>query len=137
MKNEIVTIRKLVSDLGSAEVLRLVASAIEAEPERVVEPDPEVVSIGVRWTAASWMGITSADMDGWKQAFPGVDIEQQLRISHEWLLANPKRATKKNWRRFIVNWFAASQNRAAADLAPKKDTWTFEIEEGSDDCNVV
>ena len=137
MKNEIVTIRKLVADLGSAEVLRLVATAIEAEPVRVVETDPEVASIGVCGTAAAWMGITSADMDGGKQAFHSIDIEQQLRMSHEWLLANPKRATKKIVRRFLVNWFTASQNRAAADLAPKKDTWTFEIEEESDDCNVV
>jgi hypothetical protein len=29
----------------------------------------------------------------------------------EWLIANPAKAVKSNWRRFIVNWLSRSQDK--------------------------
>lgn len=30
---------------------------------------------------------------------------------HSWLMANPKKAHKSNWERFITNWLARAQDR--------------------------
>jgi hypothetical protein len=43
-------------------------------------------------------------------AFPGVDIEGEMRKMAVWLEANPARR-KKNMDRFIVNWLAKTHGR--------------------------
>ena len=43
-------------------------------------------------------------------AFPGVDIEGEMRKMAVWLEANPARK-KKNMDRFIVNWLSKTHGR--------------------------
>ena len=43
-------------------------------------------------------------------AFPGVDIEGEMRKMEVWLEANPARR-KKNMDRFIVNWLSKTHSR--------------------------
>lgn len=47
----------------------------------------------------------------WQQAFPGVDIHQELRKMITWCDSNPKRKkTRRGIDRFINNWLERAQN---------------------------
>ena len=64
-------------------------------------------------SARSFSGIKEEDRKGWKEAFPGVNIDQELKIAVEWLLSNPTKNPKSNARAFLTRWFTRSQNNAA------------------------
>ena len=57
----------------------------------------------------SWSGI-NGKLSVWKETFPAVDIESELKRISAWVMANPKNR-KKNWERFIVNWLSRTQDR--------------------------
>ncbi len=57
-------------------------------------------------------GISQADIDGWKQLYPNVDVLQELRKMKGWCDANPKRRkTKTGIKRFINSWLAKEQDK--------------------------
>ena len=71
---------------------------------------PQVV--GICWTVESgWSGITEADRSAWSRAYPACDIDRQLAAAGEWCLANPAKARKSNWRKFLTNWLTRQQDR--------------------------
>ena len=59
---------------------------------------------------AGWTGI-NGHIAVWKQAYPALDIEIELAKARAWLIANPKNQ-KKNYARFLTNWFSRAQDRA-------------------------
>jgi hypothetical protein len=64
------------------------------------------------WTKANgFSGITEKDHSEWKEAYPACDITRQLAAMHQWLLANPAKAKKSNWRKFVTNWLLRQQDR--------------------------
>jgi hypothetical protein len=67
----------------------------------------------LRWSATSgWEGITAADHADWSQAYPAADVKVELAKAHQWLLANPRKATKSNWRRWLTTtWLTRCQDR--------------------------
>ncbi|MGE3479629.1 MAG: hypothetical protein AB7G80_09180 [Dongiaceae bacterium] len=60
-------------------------------------------------------GITKEQFSAWKEAYPGIDVHQELLKMEQWLTANPGRR-KQNYGRFIVNWLS----RAKQDLGDRK-----------------
>lgn len=57
-------------------------------------------------------GITVEQVKFWEQCYPDVDvIDVILRKAPAWLDANPQKAHKKNWKRFLVNWFSNNQKQ--------------------------
>lgn len=65
-----------------------------------------------RWDAGlGWTGIPPERKELWKSAYPACDIDRQLAAMNSWLIANPKKAHKHNWDRFITNWLMRSQDR--------------------------
>ena len=59
-----------------------------------------------------FFNIDIEDMAGWKDAYPAVDVDQQLKEMREWLLADPSRE-KSNYKKFINNWLSSEQSKAA------------------------
>ena len=56
--------------------------------------------------------ITEADVNGWKDLYPAVDVMQELRKMKGWADSNPtKRKTKAGIKRFINAWLAKEQDR--------------------------
>ena len=56
--------------------------------------------------------ITQADVDGWKDLYPAVDVIQELRKMKGWADANPaKRKTKRGIKSFINSWLAKEQDK--------------------------
>jgi hypothetical protein len=103
-----------------------------SRPLRVRSPAAD----GPRWTpAAGWEGITDTDRADWAKAYPAASLDQELAKASAWLKANPERAKRKNWRRFLTNWLTRCQdkggsnrgvpgNRPAYDDKPPSRTWS-------------
>ena len=73
----------------------------------------------ISWTAeAGWAGITDADRQEWAQAFPGAVLDQELAKATAWLRANPTRAGRRNWRRFLVGWLQRCQDKGGTHRSP-------------------
>jgi len=67
----------------------------------------------LRWSAESgWEGITDADRAEWSQAYPAADLPVELAKATQWLKANPKKARKSNWRKWVTTvWLSKCQDR--------------------------
>lgn len=75
----------------------------------------------VSWDFESgWGGITAADRKTWAEGFPAVVLDVELIRASEWLKANPTRAHKSNWRRFLVSWLTRSQDRGGTNRTAGK-----------------
>jgi hypothetical protein len=58
--------------------------------------------------------VYAAQIDAWRELYPNVNIEQELRKMKGWLDANPKRRkTLQGIKRFINNWLSKEQDRGA------------------------
>lgn len=58
-------------------------------------------------------GLNQEDYDQWKEAFPAVEIEAEIRSATQWLLDNPTKR-KKQVRRFLTNWLRRRQERGGS-----------------------
>lgn len=59
--------------------------------------------------------VSHADVEEYKELYPAVDIEQQLRNMRGWLNANPaKRKTKSGIKRFINSWLSKEQDKGGS-----------------------
>ncbi len=64
--------------------------------------------------------ITEADVDHFKQLYPAVNIESELRKMVGWLESNPtKRKTSRGVSRFVNSWLARQQDKGGSGSVPK------------------
>jgi hypothetical protein len=91
-----------------------VATTVSAKRRTRSQPsDP------IRWTpAAGWEGITDEDRQEWRLAYPACDLAAELAKATSWLRANPAKAHKSNWRRFLVSWLTRSQDKGGTNREP-------------------
>lgn len=65
--------------------------------------------------------ITSELLKEFKELYPAVDVEQELRNMKAWCLSNPKkRKTKSGILRFVNSWLSKEQNKPHIDTRPKR-----------------
>lgn len=64
--------------------------------------------------------ITSEDILAWSEAYPAVDVQLSIKQAAQWLISNPSKL-KKNYRRFLTNWFARTQEKGGNKHAPKSN----------------
>jgi len=57
-------------------------------------------------TTKKLINITPEDVSLWEKAYPGINIELQLRRMEVWLDANPDRRPKRDYKRFITGWLS-------------------------------
>lgn len=70
--------------------------------------------------------IFQEDIDHYKELYPAVDVEQEIRSMVGWCEANPNnRKTKGGVKRFINNWLNKSQNRSRAYSERNKSGVTY------------
>ena len=74
----------------------------------------------LRWSAESgWEGITDSDRAEWSQAYPAADLPVELAKANQWLKANPKKARKSNWRRWLTTvWLSKCQDKGGTHREP-------------------
>jgi len=62
--------------------------------------------------------ITEADVEIWSEAYPSVNVRQQLSAIKAWLISNPKnRKTANGMRRFVNSWLGREQDRGGKVLS--------------------
>ena len=64
-------------------------------------------------------GITPAQLALWKENFPAIDVETELKAASAWLDANRKNR-KTDVKRFLVNWLKRQQDRAPRVTEPPR-----------------
>jgi len=69
----------------------------------------------------SWEGIAEEDKKGWRAAYPACNIELELKKMVEWILSNPEKGKKSNWRRFITSWLSRQQDRGGTKGGLQED----------------
>ena len=57
-------------------------------------------------------GITAEDRERWRRAFPAVDADGLIPRIHEYLVAHPSKQKKRNWPKFLYDWFSRRQEGA-------------------------
>lgn len=78
----------------------------------------------------SFYGIEKSKVDHWKELFPAVNIEQELRKMAAWCEANPsKRKTRKGIERFIAAWLSKMQDKGGTLEPMKKRNSSYDINE--------
>lgn len=76
------------------------------------EPDPTGSGYLLPLNDKSNYDVPIEKMSKWKQAYPAVDVEQELKKMIVWLDSNPnKKKTHRGIDRFINNWLERAQNR--------------------------
>lgn len=74
----------------------------------------------IKWDEHSgFTGILLMDRYRWRKTFPAVKIDLELRMMHEWLLANPRKR-KKNYYRYISSWLSRCQDVGGSSAARVK-----------------
>lgn len=59
-----------------------------------------------------WENITIEQVKFWESCYPNVDVIDALtKKMPAWLDANPEKAHKKKWKRFITNWLSRQDDR--------------------------
>lgn len=73
--------------------------------------------------------VLPTDVEHYKELYPGVDVEQELRNMTGWLEANrERRKTKRGVQKFINNWLSKAQNRAKGSPQKKGDLFYFDVD---------
>jgi len=68
--------------------------------------------ISFNFESMKWQGITVDLVKFWESCYPEVDVIDTLtKKMPAWMDANPQKAHKKNYKRFIVNWLSRQQDR--------------------------
>lgn len=84
---------------------------------------------GIVWSIADSFQISEVAYVDLQNDFPLLDVNEQLHRADAWLKANPDRARKRNWHRFITNWLLRSMQyenhlqRKSAGIAPTTQRW--------------
>ncbi|WP_368270891.1 hypothetical protein [Enterocloster lavalensis] len=82
------------------------------EKELAVD-DSEPVIISLPLNNKTKHNVYQKDIDYWKELYPAIDVEQELKNMLGWLDSNPaNRKTPRGIKRFINGWLARAQNKA-------------------------
>ena len=86
-----------------------------------VNPKPSVSHEKIVFDGSSFQNV-NGQLEGWKKAYPAVNVENELLKAAVWLIANPKNK-KSNYARFLTNWISKAQDSAprvqSASVIPK------------------
>lgn len=99
----------------------------ESPPLALVKPTPPPVIL-IPLVGGDEHPVMQTDIDEWREAYPAVDVLQQLRQLRQWCLANPaRRKTPRGARSFIVRWLGRVQDRGGSGAgevpAPQRKDW--------------
>ncbi len=83
-----------------------------APPDDESSSEAAEIFISLILNDKSYYDVPLSDCERYKELYPAVDIEQELRGMCGWLEANPvKRKTRNGIKRFIDNWLKKAQNQ--------------------------
>jgi hypothetical protein len=65
-----------------------------------------------------WIGVTEEQLEAWKHAYPGIDVQTQLKLAAAWIVSNPNLAPKSNYARFMNTWLSRQQHQVSIHAIP-------------------
>lgn len=75
------------------------------------EPSPLIFDYGsLKWNRKT----TDEERAEWREAFPGINLKQQFYQATLWLKENKDKKRKKNFKKFLRNWFSNEQSKVDA-----------------------
>lgn len=89
----------------------------KTEPEKVetVEVEPVPSGYKIILLDKSFYEIPLEKLNFWKESYPAVDVEQEIRNMEVWADANPtRRKTRNGVVRFITNWLKREQDKGGS-----------------------
>lgn len=87
------------------------------------EPRKKATDISFSFEQKKFINITAEDLKIWKELYPSINIDRELKEMIQWLLSNPTKAkTKKLWRKFLVGWLSRSHEKATNKEAYQQHT---------------
>lgn len=82
------------------------------------QSDSKLIFISIPLVDKTEFSICQSQLQEWVQAYPAVDVEQQLRTMRQWCIANPtKKKTRRGINAFITRWLANKQDTGHAKPA--------------------
>lgn len=79
-----------------------------APPLRKVAPQ-----ISFSFEERKFLHLDERDLLQWKETYPSIDINIEMKKMIEWCLSNEKKSkSKKLWRKFITNWLSNANEKA-------------------------
>ena len=75
------------------------------------------------WETMKFKGITISQAQLWESLYPHVNVVQEITINMvAWLdkVKGTKKANKRNWKTFIVNWLKREQEKRAWENARRQ-----------------
>src|SRR5262249_15191673 len=71
-----------------------------------------VATTQLRWSVADgWQGLSDELRKDLTKAYPACSIDRQFAAMDLWLRANPQKAHKKQWLRFVTGWLQRNKER--------------------------
>lgn len=80
-----------------------------AEPQAASPPKAAKASFD--YSTGLFSDLSPEMLAAWREAYPALDVRQEIAKAKAWLLANPKNK-KSNIERFLTNWLTREQDRA-------------------------
>ena len=96
----------------------------KTEPEKVetVEVEPVPSGYKIILLDKSFYEIPLEKLNFWKESYPAVDVEQEIRSMAAWADANPtKRKTRRGIEKFINGWLIRSQKEQLSSSEKETD----------------
>jgi hypothetical protein len=69
----------------------------------------------ITFSNGRWLGVTEEQLEAWKHAYPGIDVQVQLKLAAAWIVSNPNLAPRSNYARFINTWLSRQQHQVATN----------------------
>ena len=87
------------------EQFRADLAALKSKP-----PAPKAPQISFDHEHGTW-SVPYAFIENWVKAYPAVSVEREIDAAGAWLMANPKKAPRSNYARFLNGWLKRTQDR--------------------------
>jgi hypothetical protein len=95
------------------------------EGDKESGPSQDPLKITFDWDKKKFINITDEDKLRWRDAYPSVNIDIEIRKAVEWVLSNPEKR-KQKWRSFLTRWFSRTQERGGTKDGASSDKKTFD-----------
>lgn len=110
------------------EVLKETKDSTNAESKKPIPPPTKILPYPERVEKYWNSGDIEQNKSIWQEAYPGIDIEGEIKKAKAWLLSNPKKA-KSDFRRFINNWLIKAKPGEPASNGKSKSWQQKKVEE--------
>lgn len=91
-----------------------------AEPQSDSPPKAKPLRASFDYDTGRFENLSEQILEAWAQAYPAIDVRQEIAKARAWMLANPKNR-KSNIERFLTSWMTKTQDRAPSHGQPNQN----------------